>query len=121
MRQVKMRAEREQIADFVRAGNSIAAACERFDCSVQRVWRSCLENDVTVPSNKGRLPRASTYAIIAALIDGERQASIARRLGVSTQKVCIVAAKCREHYILRRKRDGRAKAGAAGGAVPRAV
>jgi hypothetical protein len=89
---------REQIAKHAEIHGALSA-CEHFDVSDTTVRASCKEFDTTPAQTKGHSPKQSTYHIIAELLRGESQSSIARNLSLSTQRVNEVATNCKNAGI----------------------
>ena len=93
------RAERRRrIAEHVRDnGCSISEAARHFGVSVNMVRDSCHEHGVAFTDGRSAQPLGvSTYRIILALLKGEEQASVSRRMRVSPQRVSEIAGSLRE-------------------------
>ena len=89
---------RRRIAERVREnGCSIDEAAQAFGVSRSMVRDSCHEHGVAFTDGRSAQPLGvSTYRIILALLKGEEQASVSRRMRVSHQRVSEIAASVRE-------------------------
>lgn len=75
---------RRKIAEYAKT-HTYNETLRKFKVSKQTVYDSCQEHGVV--KLDGRRGSPSTYKIVAALIRGEKQADVARRLKVSRQFV----------------------------------
>lgn len=91
------RDRREQMADYVRKGNSVDAACRRFGVSHHTVRSAMYEFGVDPPTTSDLAP--NTYKVIAMLLAGTPAVQIADSMGVSKARIYEVRDRCREAGI----------------------
>ena len=77
---------REEIAAYVKAGNSCAAAAKKYNVGLTTVHTACAEYAVPF-SRSMQLPAPRTFTIVKLLQDGWTQAKIARWFQLSQQRV----------------------------------
>lgn len=79
---------RGHIVAYVRE-HGVSAAARQFAVSVQTVRNACREHDVVVDraTNVKLIAAATTFLILKQLLDGRRQADIARQFRISRQRV----------------------------------
>lgn len=87
------RQRRQQIADFIGKGASVADACERFEVGLSTVDYACKEHGVLL---KRKALKHTAYAILADLMamDGTVK-DVAERHGVTWQSVYQMMKKAR--------------------------
>lgn len=93
----KQRAERRRkIAEYAKT-HTYEATKQKFKVSKHTVYDSCRMLGVVKPDGRANAP--STYKVVAAMILGEKQVEVARRLGVSRQFVNQCRKKMVEHGV----------------------
>jgi len=84
--------ERRRLVALHAQEYGLTAAAEAFELSIPAIRLACREFDVT-PLRKDRMSH-STYHIIAALLNKEAPADIAKRHGIATQSVDQIKKHC---------------------------
>ena len=87
---------RRKIAEYAKT-HTYNEAIRKFRVSKQTVYDSCRQHGVVKPDGRANAP--STYKVVAALIRGEKQVEVARRLGISRQFVNQCRKKMIEHGV----------------------
>lgn len=97
---------RGEMAALVKSGQTIAAAAERFGVTPSLVYRACKEHSVQLPNRCSLASR--TYAVIADLINTDTpQSVLAKKYGLSSQRIAQIYDECRCASIIMPKRKKR--------------
>ena len=97
---------RKKMADRVRKGASLSEVAQEFKVSLSSVKAACLEHDVE-PARRAA-PNVTALDVVAALLKGEEtQSDVARRLGISRQRVHQIVVEAKKAGIKLKTRPTR--------------
>lgn len=85
----------ESILEYAKQ-HGIAEAAKQFDVSYSSAYGVCRTAGVKLPRRVNATASLSTYGILKKLLDGQRQADIARDFNVSRQRVEQIQRKAEE-------------------------
>lgn len=87
-------ARRASIANDYLGGATVASLCVKYHATQNFVRSALREQNITIRHEETPRAKASTYEILAALINtDEGQSDIARRMGITPQRVSEIAKK----------------------------